>query len=92
MLVDLQVLLEKFTLSKAESTDGARVSAPSAVNLFVAPQCSGSGKALLAEDAAERFNSSMAPHVCLHVLKHFPADPAGPASTTHGFHVRSQMV
>lgn len=92
MLVDLEVLVKQLALSKGNSADGAGVGHPPAVDLLVAPKRSGSWKALSADAAAEWFDSSVAPHVCLHVLEHFPTDLAGPAPATDGFSVRSQMV
>lgn len=82
------VVLELLGLDEGESTDGAGVRT-SAVDLLVPPQRSGSWEALVAHVAAERFESSVAPHVCLHVLKRLPADVTGSAS---GFSVRSQVV
>lgn len=92
MLMDLEVLVKQLTLSKGKSTDVAGVGHHSAVDLLVAPERSRSREALSADVTIEWFDSSVAPHVCLHVLKHLPADLAAPAPATEGVSVRSQMV
>lgn len=87
----LQVILEQLVLGEGQSTDRADVRRPPAVDLFVSPQRSRSGEALVASIAAVWFDSGVTPHVRLHVLKRLPTDLTRPA-TADGFSVRSEMV
>lgn len=57
------------------------------VDPLVAPQCSGSGEALVADAAVVRFVSCVAAHVRFHVLERLAADAAGPT----GLSVRPQV-
>lgn len=90
--VGLQVILERLLLAEGQSTDGTDGIRPPAVNLLVAPQCSGSGEALSADVAAVWFDSCVTPHVRVHVLKRLPADLTCPPTTAAGFSVRSEML
>ncbi len=86
-----QVILKQLALDEGQSTDRADVGRRPAVDLLVSPQCSGSREALAADIAAVRFDSRVASHVRLHVLKHLPADLTGPA-TADTFSVGPEMV
>lgn len=88
--VGLQVILEQLDVSEGLSTDRTDISVGPAVDLLVPPQRSRSGEALTTDVAAERFDSRVAPHVRLHVLKRPPADVARPRPAD-GFSVTHEM-
>lgn len=82
--VAFAVSLQPTPLQERLPTEPTRVRPLTAVDLLVAPECSGSGEALAADSTAVRFDSRVASHVHLHVLEGSPTDPTGSASLSVG--------
>lgn len=64
----------------------------SSVDLLVAPQRSRSREALVADAAAVWFDSCVASHVHLHVLKSLTADAAGATGLSVRLQVSQQTI
>lgn len=62
------------------------------VDLLVAPQCSGSGEAFVADAAVVRLDPCVASHMRFHVLETFAADAAGPAGLSVRLQVSQQTI